>query len=49
MVMMWAERVLLISSIMLASVVLFPLPVAPVTRIRPRSSAAIFLSDGWQQ
>ena len=46
MVMMWAVRVLLISSIIAASVVLLPLPVVPVTRISPRSSAAIFLSTG---
>ena len=42
--MMCAVRVLLISSIIAASVVLLPLPVVPVTRISPRSSAAIVLS-----
>jgi hypothetical protein len=40
------ERVLLMWSIIAASVVLLPLPVVPVTSTRPRSSEAIFLSTG---
>ncbi len=46
--MMCAERVALTWSIIAASVVLLPLPVVPVTRTRPRSSAAICLRIGRQ-
>ena len=49
MVITCAARVALISSTMAASVVLLPLPVVPVTRIRPRSSAAIGLEDRRQR
>ena len=45
-VMMWSLRVSLIWSIIAASVVDLPLPVGPVTRIRPRGSSASFVSTG---
>ena len=45
-VMMWSLRVLLMWSIMAASVVDLPLPVGPVTRIRPRGSSASFVRAG---
>ena len=44
--MMWSLRVLLMWSIMAASVVDLPLPVGPVTRIRPRGSSASFVRTG---
>ncbi len=37
---MWHSRVWLMWSTMAASVVVFPQPVGPVTRIRPRCSSA---------
>jgi hypothetical protein len=40
MVMMWHSRVVLMWSIMAARVVVFPDPVGPVTRTRPRCSRA---------
>ena len=49
MVMMCAVRVALISSIIAASVVVLPLPVAPVTRTRPRSSCADLLEHRRQR
>ena len=45
-VMMWVGRALLMWFNIAASVVDLPEPVVPVTRIRPRSSSAIFLSTG---